>query len=386
MVCTEVLLDRKGRTALKEATAQFASFIGVDLHKETVSLSAVGPDRLEIDFLKTSTKCVGRIEKWLADLPKPCWMAVEAVGFVEWFIDRFRSHVDRIDIADATQLADKRGKRRRTDRNDAHDIAQRLSRGECPLGFIADDDLMQLRKLGSHWRSLSRTLSRAKHCVRSMLLAANIRGPQLDAARAHKWYLAHNDLLKPAQRDAFEDFLEIISLLERKRERLRLRIIFANRSERFANTVELIKTVPGIGEIWGCIIAAEIGPFDRFPNADTIEFWAGLTPDNQESAGRTQSGNITKAGSTTLRWALCNAAVTLCQSDPKQEAIRQRLIKRLGKAAGKAKANVAMGRRLLRILFAMMRDSKPYQRLASSDRPAAANRARLKAKPRKETT
>jgi len=384
LVCTEVMLDRKGRIALKELTVQFASFIGVDLHKKTVSLSAVGPDRLEIDFLKTSTKCVGRIEKWLADLPKPCWMAVETVGFVEWFIDRFRSHVDRIDIADATQLAYKRGRRRRSDRNDARDIAERLSRGECPLGFIADDALMQLRKLGRHWRSLSRTLSRAKHCVKSMLHAANIRGPQLNAASAHRWYLVHSHLLKPAQHDAFEDFLEIIALLERKRERLRRRIFFANRSERFADTVDLIKTVPGIDEIWGCVIAAEVGPFDRFPNADTLEFWAGLTPDNQKSAGRTQSGKITKAGSATLRWALCQAAMTLCQSDPKQEATRQRLIKRLGKTAGKAKANVAMGRRLLRIIFAMMRDRKPYLRIASSDRPAAANRARLKARSRKE--
>jgi transposase len=245
---------------------------------------------------------------------------------------------------------------------------------------------MQLRKLGRHWRSLSRTLSRVKHCVKSMFNAANIRGPQLSAASAHRWFLVHSHLLKPAQRDAFEDFLEIIALLERKRELLRRRIFFANRSERFAETVDLIKTVPGIDEIWGCIIAAEVGPFDRFPNADTLEFWSGLTPDNEESAGRTQSGNITKAGSATLRWALCQAAMTLCQSDPTQERTRQRLIKRLGKTAGKAKANVAMGRRLLRIIYAMMRDGKPYQRLASSDRPAAANRARLKAKPRKETT
>ena len=85
-------------------------------------------------------------------------LAVEACPFVEWFIERFRPCVDRIDIADATELANRRGKRRKTDRNDALDIARRLARGECPLGFIADDELMQLRKLGRHWRQLSRLL------------------------------------------------------------------------------------------------------------------------------------------------------------------------------------------------------------------------------------
>ena len=75
-------------------------------------------------------------------------------------------------------------------------------------------------------------------------------------------------------------------------------------------------TVPGIGDIWAAIIAAEIGPFERFPNADALEFWAGLTADLKESAGRTQSGNITKAGSVTLRWALCQAAMTCASATP----------------------------------------------------------------------
>ena len=155
---------------------------------------------------------------------------------------------------------------------------------------------------------------------------------------------------------------------------------WAARSEAFAQTELLLESVPGIGDIWGLIIAAEIGPFDRFPNSDALEFWAGLTADLKESAGRTQSGNITKAGSAPLRWALplaaraalCQAAVTLCQCDARQEAIRQRLIRRLGKA----KANVAMGRRLLRTLYAMVRDQKPYRCEQPIDRTKRLNKAR----------
>ncbi len=142
----------------------------------------------------------------------------------------------------------------------------------------------------------------------------------------------------------------------------------------------MLKTVPGIDEIWACIIVAEIGPFDRFPNADTLEFWAGLTPDNKESAGRTQSGKITKAGSATLRWALFKAGVTLCQSYARQDAVRQRLIKR----AGKAKANVAMGRRLLRILYAMMRDGTAYDCAEPTNHLEKANQARAKKRQQKE--
>lgn len=362
---------------------QFASFVGVDLHKCTVSLAAVGGDGQSVGQLKIDTKCVGKIEAFLKDLPQPSWMAVEAVSFIEWFIDRFRGCVDRIDIADATELAHRRGKRRKTDRNDALDIARRLARGECPLGYIADEQLTHLRKLGRHWRRLTRILTRAKHGIKSLLNAANIRGPKFDGASAHKWLLAHGDLLKPVQHDTFCDLLDVILLIERQRERLRRKIIFANRSDRFATQLAILKSVPGIDEIWGCIIAAEIGPFERFPNADTLEFWAGLTPDNKESAGRTQSGSITKAGSVTLRWAVCQAAVTLCRSDGRQEALRQRLIKHVGKP----KANVAMGRRLLRILYAMMRDGTPYECTEPTNHQKQANEARRRKRtPRKETT
>jgi transposase len=355
-----------------ESKKAFASFVGVDLHKCSVTLKAVAPDGQVIASLTSDTKCVERIGAWIEALPQPCWMAVEAVSFAEWFIDRYRSSVKRIDIADATELAHRRGKRRKTDRNDALDVAVRLARGDCPLGFIADDRLMRLRKLGRHWRQLSRTLTRAKHCMKSLLLAANIRGPQFDGASAQRWLLAHGHLLKDVQRNAFANFLDIILLIERQREPLRRQIIFANRSEDFAAQTTLLKSVCGIDEIWACIIAAEVGPFQRFPNADAVEFWAGLTPDTKESAGRLQSGNITKAGSATLRWALGKAALSLCQSDARQEAVRQRLIKRIGKP----KANVAMARRLLRILYAMFRDGTLYERTEPTNHLRQANAAR----------
>ena len=262
---------------MSETSVAYQSFIGVDLHKNTVTLAAVRPDGSLIDRVKIPTKCRDRIASWLLTRPRPSHLAVEAVGFVEWFIDDYRPCVDRLDIADATELANRRGKRRHNDPNDARDVAVRLARGECPLGYIADDELMQLRKLGRHWHQLSRLLSRSKHSMCSMLLAANVRGPRLDGPAAQKWILAFGHLLKPVQQQAFANFLDIIQLVERQRARLHLQITFANRAPRFRGLTELLQSVPGIAEVWACIIAAEIGPFDRFPNADALEFWAGMT-------------------------------------------------------------------------------------------------------------
>ena len=357
----------------------FQSFVGIDLHKCTVSLAAVDPRGQVIARLKTDTKCVEKIDAFIAALPGAVHLAVEACGFVEWFIDRYRGQVEqaggRLDIADATALADLRGKRRKTDRNDSTDIAVRLARGDCPLGWIADEDVSRLRKLGRQWHRLSRTLGRTKSSMRSILLQQNLRGPSnLDGNLAHRWLLAHGHLLKEVDRRSFGDLLAIVQTIERLMAPLRLTIIQANRGERFAALVDLLRSVPGIGDIWGCIIAAEVGDFGRFPNADALEFWAGLTPDNEESAGRTTSGKITKAGSRTLRWALGKAAGCLCRSDATQEAVRQRILARCGK---KAKANVAMARRLAGILYAMVRTGEVYRVGQPTRHTAKANVARL---------
>jgi transposase len=354
----------------------FASFVGVDLHKCTVSLSACDSHGQIIARIKTSTKCVEKIDAFLADLAGPIHLVVEACPFIEWFIDRYRDRVARIDIADATQLAALRGKRRKTDRKDADDMAIRLSRGDCPLGWIADEQVSELRKLGRQWHRLARTLSRTKHSMRGILLQQNIPGPgRIEGDSAQRWLLAHGHLLKDIDRRNFGDLLAIVQTIERLQAPLKIQIIQANRSERFAGLIELLQSTPGIGDIWACLIAAEIGDFARFPNADALEFWAGLTPDLKESAGRTTSAGITKAGSRTLRWALGMAALTLCQSDAAQERVRQRILARCG--GKKAKANVAMARRLLRILFAMTRTGAVYQVGQPTHRAAKANRVRL---------
>ena len=124
-----------------------------------------------------------------------------------------------------------------------------------------------------------------------MLLAANLADRSSTAPPAQRWLLAHGHLLKPVQQQAFADFLDIVQLVERQRERLHsANHLGQPRRTIRATSIELLQSVPGIDEIWGCIIAAEIGPFDRFPNADALEFWAGMTADLKESAGRTQSG------------------------------------------------------------------------------------------------
>jgi len=72
--------------------------------------------------------------------------------------------------------------------------------------------------------------------------------------------------------------------------------------------VELLDSIPGVGERTAQTIIAEIGvDMGRFPSAKHVASWAGVCPGNNESAGKRKSGQTTK-GSKALRTALVEAS------------------------------------------------------------------------------
>jgi transposase IS116/IS110/IS902 family protein len=72
--------------------------------------------------------------------------------------------------------------------------------------------------------------------------------------------------------------------------------------------VQLLVTIPGLGELLGLTIAAEIGEVARFQSARKLIGYAGLAPTIKQSGQSSWTGRISKAGSPTLRWAAIEAA------------------------------------------------------------------------------
>ena len=59
----------------------------------------------------------------------------------------------------------------------------------------------------------------------------------------------------------------------------------------FAPQLQLLRTIPGIGERAAQVLISELGvDMSRFPSAAHLASWAGLCPGNNESAGRHLSG------------------------------------------------------------------------------------------------
>lgn len=98
--------------------------------------------------------------------------------------------------------------------------------------------------------------------------------------------------------------IESVELIEKQIDEVERRI-----SEAMVKISSVITTVPGIGDINGAMILSEIGSISRFQKPEQVVAFAGLDPIVRQSGNfRASSTRMSKRGSSTLRFALINAA------------------------------------------------------------------------------
>jgi transposase len=129
-------------------------------------------------------------------------------------------------------------------------------------------------------------------------------------------------------------------------------------AEQFHPQIELIMTVPGIQLFSAISIIAEIGvDMSVFPTVKHLCSWAGLVPQNNESAGKKKTVRITRAGAY-IKPLLVQCALTVCNSD-KHPEIKSRYLA-LKKRRGHKKAIIAICRMLLTAIYAILKKSEAY--------------------------
>ncbi len=128
----------------------------------------------------------------------------------------------------------------------------------------------------------------------------------------------------------------------------------------FEEAVKWVDTIIGVGRETAEIIVSEIGTdMSRFPTADHLSSWAGVSPGNNESAGKRRSGK-TRPGNKALRAALNQAAHAVAHT---QNNYLSAQYHRLAARRGKKKAVVAVMHSILVIAYHLIQRHEPYQDL-----------------------
>ena len=120
----------------------------------------------------------------------------------------------------------------------------------------------------------------------------------------------------------------------------------------------LVLTIPGVGEVTGAQIVAEIGDISRFASAKALVRYAGLDSSvSQSGEFDSGGGSISKGGDPYLRRSIWLAASRAWQYDTK---LREFYRKKRAEGKPHRVAVTAVARKLCHIVFAVMRDKKEY--------------------------
>ena len=282
-----------------------------------------------------------------------------------------------------------RGKK--TDKKDAKWIADLFKHDLVAGSFMPPSDIRQLRDLMRYRFKLTCFKSSEKNRLQNCLTVSNIQLGNVVSDTFGKSAQAILDKLLENPADTSFDLEPLVyKSLKKKLPELRdaidgyitpeqagkLKVIkahYENLESRKAELEELIlalaapyqqeltilQTAPGISSPFTAIgIISEIGTnMEAFPSAKHLCSWAGLTPTNNESAGKKKSVRVSKAGCY-IKPLLVQCANAVVKST-KHPEMRNRYL-RLKKRRGHKKAIIAIARMLLTALYHMLKNGENY--------------------------
>ncbi len=305
-----------------------------------------------------------------SDYWKPVFYLLEAHGLAPWLVN----------ARDVRHLPG----RPKTDVLDAVWLCKVAERQMLRPSFVPPAEIRQLRDLTRYRMSLVATRGAEKNrveklledaCIKLSVVASDIFGVsgrqmmaalvagERDPGRLAEMARARMRAKIPQLREAFTGFFTDHHALLLAQMLARIDGIEADIAlldERieahlvpFADAVERLDEIPGIGATAAAVIIAEIGvDMSRFPTAGHLCSWAKFCPGIKSSAGKSKGRGSTGHGNRYLARILGEAAVTAGRSD----TFLGERYRRIAKRRGKKRAQVAVGRSMLVVIWHLLAD------------------------------
>jgi transposase len=381
-------LPQKGAN---EVQVLYERCCGLDVHKKSVTACVITPEGKEIQTFGTMTGDIIALVDWIKS--KGCsHVAMESTG-VYWKPLYNLLEVEQIETLVVNAQHIKAVPGRKTDVKDAEWIADLLRHGLLKGSYIPGRDQRELRELVRYRRSLINERSREVNRLQKVLEGCNIKlssvasditgisakamlkaiiddaGDPVVIARLAKGKLKNKQkelekallgLVGPHQKMILTAQLSHIEFLDQQIIELDQEI--EARLHPFELELELLDSIPGIGRRTAEDILAEIGTdMHRFPSSAHLASWAGMSPGNNESAGKRKSGKTTK-GNKSLRATLVLAARAAAKSKNTYLSAQYR---RIAARRGGNRAAVAVGHSILVMTYQMLKKRESYKELGS---------------------
>jgi transposase len=197
----------------------------------------------------------------------------------------------------------------KTDRRDAIKLARLARAGELEPIYVPDAVDEAMRDLVRTREDAVCMQRQARQRLQALLLRNEIRYVGKTAwTAAHRRWIAHLKLPDPAQQIAFEEYVTAVEEAGARLERLGQAIGTQLQHWRWRPVVCALEALRGISATHAVRIVAELGDLTRFVSARKLMGYLGMIPSEDSSGSRRRQGAITKAGNSSARRALVEAA------------------------------------------------------------------------------
>jgi transposase len=334
------------------------NYIGADLHKKLITVCVMNENRTVLARKTLYCNQPEQIVEFFRQF-RPFKVAVEATASYFWFVELLEPLAEKIVLANPKKLRVIAESTKKTDRLDAQILAEFLVLDMIPQSYMPTPRQRQHRALVRHRQYIRGRMTAARCKIRRILSDYNADRKDLFSPQCGKTYLKQVPL-RDADRFVIK---QLWSEYEEHQARLlavakKIKAFAAKAPKREAEARQIIKTAPGIGSVTAEVVLSELGDVSRFRNAKTVCAYAGMVPVVRQSGGKKSKDlQISKEGSGLLRWALVESAWRLVNASPKWGAVFARIRKR----SGAKRAIVAVARKLLCVLYAMLKTSTPYK-------------------------
>lgn len=365
---------------------------GIDVHKTFLVATIITTDGIQPHYLKkrfsTFNGQIRSFKQWLND--HDCHdVCMESTG--KYWVPVFNILEDSINVTIANPKWVKAVKGNKDDTKDSKWIGDLFRLGLVPGSYIPAKPIRILREFTRYRYKLVSCRSSEKNRFQNAFTVCNVA---LDAVVSDMFgksstavldYILSSDtidpdhitsLLQKSLKKKADSVLESIDgyvMQQEQKERIRivkehmqyidscihkLDDVIDNLVEPFASQISLLCSIPGVNRASAITIISEIGTdMSQFNNVKRICCWAGLTPGNNESAGKKKSVRITRAG-VYLKPALVQVAHAAVKDleQPYYKIKYQLIMKR----RGKKRAIIAIARMILTAIYFMFKNGEVF--------------------------
>jgi len=321
-------------------------YIGVDLHRRVFTCCV----RLENGRQFLSAWRLEQLPQFVRKLRASDEVAVEVTGNTRLFYDAVVPHVARVVVVDPNQFRVISQSVKKTDPNDARNLALYLAKGLLPEVRMKDKEHAQVASLTQTRDRLVKLRTALKNKVNNLLSARGIelRSEELSSEKGLARVLA----MDVEELTHFELQVIVDQIRSLNRSIAELEKVIEQEGKKLKGHGNLT-SIKGIGPLGASILLSVIGDVRDFPDEGRLASYFGIVPRVHNSNETERSGRITKRGSKLGRTALVQCALIAKRYSPYlanyYEGIRSR--------RGTGRAIIALARKFLGIIYRTLKNN-----------------------------